>query len=289
MLLTLKIKLVAGLATIAAPLAVTALHVPHELPGDVAAVETSRIAYRMAGDFSRDGRPVAAPLSELRFRSPLRIMRHQVTAGDYARCVAERACPAPAAAQASPDLPVVGVNWQDASAYAEWISARTGVLHRLPTDEEWVRAAAERAPDEAPPVVDPSDPAQAWIARYEEEADRARTRDATPRPIGSFGANSNGVVDLAGNVWEWTSTCFVRAAVTDDGGVRQTNRNCGVRVIEGAHRAYLTDFIREPRNGGCAFGAPPANVGFRLVVDGGSIASPRLVAARIAARLGFGG
>ncbi len=235
MLLTLKIKLVAGLATIAAPLAVTALHVPHELPGDVAAVETSRIAYRMAGDFSRDGRPVAAPLSELRFRSPLRIMRHQVTAGDYARC------------------------------------------------------AAERAPDEAPPVVDPSDPAQAWIARYEEEADRARTRDATPRPIGSFGANSNGVVDLAGNVWEWTSTCFVRAAVTDDGGVRETNRNCGVRVIEGAHRAYLTDFIREPRNGGCAFGAPPANVGFRLGVDGGSIASPRLVAARIAARLGFGG
>ena len=48
---------------------------------------------------------------------------------------------------------------------------------------------------------------------------------------------------------------------------RITNTNCGVRVVEGAHRSYMTDFIRDPRSGGCAAGVPPANLGFRLVIE----------------------
>ena len=43
--------------------------------------------------------------------------------------------------------------------------------------------------------------------------------------------------------------------------------NCGVRVVEGRHRTYVTDFIRNARAGGCAVGTPPANLGFRLVRD----------------------
>ena len=53
----------------------------------------------------------------------------------------------------------------------------------------------------------------------------------------------------------------------DGGRERITNTNCGVRVVEGAHRSYMTDFIRDPRSGGCAAGVPPANLGFRLVVE----------------------
>jgi hypothetical protein len=51
------------------------------------------------------------------------------------------------------------------------------------------------------------------------------------------------------------------------GHARVTNTNCGVRVVQGAHRTYMTDFIRDPRTGGCAAGVPPANLGFRLVVE----------------------
>jgi hypothetical protein len=40
-----------------------------------------------------------------------------------------------------------------------------------------------------------------------------------------------------------------------------------VRVVEGQHRSYVTDFIRDARAGGCAAGIPPTNLGFRLVVD----------------------
>jgi hypothetical protein len=46
--------------------------------------------------------------------------------------------------------------------------------------------------------------------------------------------------------------------------------NGGVRVVEGQHRTYVADFIRDARAGGCAVGTPPANLGFRLVPDGGA-------------------
>jgi hypothetical protein len=35
--------------------------------------------------------------------------------------------------------------------------------------------------------------------------------------------------------------------------------------VEGQHRTYVTDFIRDARAGGCAVGTPPSNLGFRLV------------------------
>jgi len=83
------------------------------------------------------------------------------------------------------------------------------------------------------------------------------------------------VVDLSGNVWEWTSTCFTRSAL--DEATRSPTVNCGVRVVEGQHRSYVTDFIRDARAGGCAAGIPPTNLGFRLVVERGNTL-PALVA-----------
>jgi hypothetical protein len=38
-----------------------------------------------------------------------------------------------------------------------------------------------------------------------------------------------------------------------------------VRIAEGQHRSYVTDFVRDARAGGCAAGLPPSNLGFRLV------------------------
>ena len=41
--------------------------------------------------------------------------------------------------------------------------------------------------------------------------------------------------------------------------------NCGVHVLEGRHRAYMSNFVRDGKSGGCAVGTPPENLGFRLV------------------------
>jgi formylglycine-generating enzyme required for sulfatase activity len=192
-------------------------------------------------------------------------MTHQVSAADYQRCVDDAGCRAlERGAAVTADRPTVQASWHDADAYAAWLSRRTGEHYRLPSDEEWAYAAGSKFGDDGLPVDD-NDPSRRWISRYERESNREFTADSAPKPFGSFGVNENGLLDTSGNVWEWTSTCFVRTVLDDSGLVISTNSNCGVRVAEGQHRAYVTDFIRDARAGGCAAGVPPANLGFRLV------------------------
>jgi formylglycine-generating enzyme required for sulfatase activity len=268
MLLAMKIKIAITLAALASPVALTVAPVSHgTVDAGFAGIAARPFQYRVAGDFSRDGKPAEAPLREVLISGGVKIMTRQVTSGEYARCADDGACPRIPYASTAADRPVVGVSWRDATAYAEWVTNKTGVVHRLPTDEEWVFAAGEKARDEALPLADPVDPAQAWIARYEAEANRARHFALEPQPIGTFGRNENGLNDIGGNVWEWTNTCFLRMTLEPAGTARVTNINCGVRVVQGAHRTYMTDFIRDPRTGGCAAGVPPANLGFRLVVE----------------------
>lgn len=267
MLILMKVKPPCFAGALAAPiLATMCTPAPHADPDGALRLTSVSFNYRAAGDFSRSGRPVEGPVRELRLPDDLVVMKRQVTVAEYTRCVDEGACLRLGVTPRSQDLPVVGASWHDATAYAAWLSRKTGITHRLPTDEEWTFAAAEKARDEAMPLVDPTDPAQAWIARYEAESARDRPVTVAAQPGGTFGTNSKGLDDVAGNVWEWTNSCFLRVSL--DGGKEQvTNTNCGVRVVQGAHRSYMTDFIRDPRSGGCAAGIPPANLGFRLVVE----------------------
>jgi len=250
---------------------------------DLVEIQAGTFRHRAAGEFLQEGKPVTAPLATVAIKRTLAVMRHQVTAADYQRCVEAEACPAVDRDEAAPDLPVVKVSWRDAHAYASWLSRATGVPFRLPTDEEWAYAAASRFRDDALPDTG-GDPGQRALARYERDTSREDGSDQRPRPIGSFGANENGLLDVAGNVWEWTDTCYARRALDARGDATTTNVNCGVRVVEGRHRTYMADFIGDARAGGCSTGVPPSNLGFRLVRDAGS---PRLLLAQVRRFLGL--
>ena len=271
MLLAFKLKLaLACAAGLAGPLAVAPL--VSDIAQDRALVveqamvelQPGQMAYRLAGDFTRAGKQAEAPLATLRIAAPLAIMRHQVSAADYQHCVEDGSCRAlDRGVVIAADRPAVQVSWNDASAYAGWLSRKSGDHYRLPTDEEWAFAAGSKFRDDGLPV-DAQDPSKRWLSRYEREAELT-TDDTEAHVFGRFGVNENGLADLAGNVWDWTDTCFVRSALDDAGRAIRSNANCGVRVAEGAHRAYVTDFIRDARAGGCAAGTPPSNLGFRLV------------------------
>jgi len=265
----------AALATAGRPWSAEA---PTLLP-DLVELGPGSFRYRDPGDVWRDGQPSNAAQLAVRLPAPLRIMRRQVTAGDYQRCVAAKACLA-IDEDAAPDRPVVKVSWRDAAAYATWLSRRTGRTFRLPTDREWAYAAGSRFADDAGPArAEGADPGRRLLALYDRDADRNGGGDPgrdtrsdpglgkTPQPIGTFGANEHGLLDVAGNVWEWTDTCFVRTSLNALGAVEATSVNCGVRLVEGRHRAYMPDFIRDARAGGCSVGTPPSAVGFRLVLD----------------------
>jgi formylglycine-generating enzyme required for sulfatase activity len=112
-----------------------------------------------------------------------------------------------------PSQPVVGVTWYEAVAYCRWLTAALddGHTYRLPTEAEWERIA--RGPLPSPSggrglalAVRRRYP---WGDKWEEG--RANTREldlGRTTPVGIFpdGASAEGVLDLAGNVWEWCSS-----------------------------------------------------------------------------------
>jgi formylglycine-generating enzyme required for sulfatase activity len=262
-----KEGLVAALLGASAGVCVVAFADAH-LPGvadltvaDLVELRATSFSHRSSGEFTQDGRIVTAPLVTVTIPHPLIIMRHQITAAEYWRCVEAGACPRIDRDSAAADRPVVKVSWRDATAYAAWLSRQTGEHYRLPTDEEWAHAAASRFKDDAVPET--NDPGARILAIYARDRDGDTDREA--QPVGTFGTNENGLVDLAGNVWEWTDTCFTRSALNAQGDTVDSTVHCGVRVVEGRHRAYMTDFVRDARSGGCSAGVPPTNLGFRLV------------------------
>ncbi len=237
-------------------------------PPETVAVAPRSLAYRAAGEYLKGTTSVDAPLMHVSFDGPLHIMRFQVSVADYTRCVDAGVClPQDPRNVSSASVPVTGVSFEDAQRYASWLSEKTGQVWRLPTDEEWVLAAGSKFDDDALGIGDDvSNPSKRWLAQYQREAARDAEDDGEPKPPGFYGKNEYGLWDLSGNVWEWTSSCFVRATVSRVGSVdKVVTTNCGVRVVEGRHRTYMTDFVRDAKSGGCAVGTPPDNLGFRLV------------------------
>ncbi len=89
--------------------------------------------------------------------------------------------------------PVIGVNWYGARAYCNWLTEKTKVPFRLPTETEWQYAnAAGLANSSHLPAWQIED--NGWF-----EANAA----SGPRPIGEKNPNILGLYDLQGNLWEW--------------------------------------------------------------------------------------
>ncbi len=120
--------------------------------------------------------------------------------------------------RARDNLPVVNVSWNDANAYAAWLSARTGKHYRLPTEAEFEYALRAGSAARYPwGNGDPEKP----LGNFTGEGDRSPTRRSWsaafphysdgywgPAPVRSFPANRFGLYDMAGNVSEWVEDCW---------------------------------------------------------------------------------
>lgn len=224
-------------------------------------------SYRDSGEFQRNGASVDGPLVTVESPAPLDIMKFQVSDADYALCVADVACEAAEPLRRGKgNVPVTGVSFDDATAYAAWLSAKTGESWRLPTIAEWTFAAGSEAKDHALGIETNKDnPADRWLAFYERESALGPDALTMPEPLGSAGINEFGIADLSTAVWEWTSTCDSRTTLGTADEILSRVEACGVRLLEGRHRTPMSAFVRDARTGGCSVGAPPDNLGFRLV------------------------
>jgi formylglycine-generating enzyme required for sulfatase activity len=172
--------------------------------------------------------------------------------------------------------PVTCVSWDDAKAYAGWLSRTTGHRYRLPSAAEWEYAA--RAGGEA---VRPWNPDGSGACASANVADQRAARrypgwTAFPcddgyvftAPVGSFKANSFGLNDMLGNVFQWTDDCWHAdyTGVPTDGSSR-TYGDCTERELRGGSWFTAPDFVRASYRNHFGVNYRASSVGIRLVRD----------------------
>jgi len=207
-----------------------------------------------AGEFTMGSPPTekyrgAEALHRVVIAAPFAVSRFEVTFGQWDACRAAGACGdhrPDDLGWGGADHPVINITWEDAVAYVDWLSKRTGQRYRLLSEAEWEYAArggtstafsfgatlsAEQANFDASSAtsLNPKGP----------------NRKRTVR-VGSFPANPFGLHDMHGNAWEWTADCWTDeygAGAPADGSAWLAG-DCTGRVLRGGS---WEDYVGEVR------------------------------------------
>ena len=225
-------------------------------------VVISKGKFRM-GDIQGNGGKDEKPLHQVNIKHPFALSKYPVTFDDYAVFVKDKG-------KRQPDdegwgrgnRPVINVSWEDATAYAQWLSDQTGEVYRLPSEAEWEYAA--RAGTET-------------IYWWEDEigvnnanfyGSGSEWSGKKTSSVDSFKSNPFGLHDMSGNVWEWVQDAWhenYKGAPEDDsvweGG------DDSFRVLRGGSWNSLPADVRSAARGRGPRGFRGFDIGFRLAQD----------------------
>jgi formylglycine-generating enzyme required for sulfatase activity len=170
-----------------------------------------------------------SPLHEVTIARPFAVGRFEVTLGEFKSFVrASGHRPASGCSTNESDVvshrsdrdylnpglaqtdlhPVVCLSWDDAMAYAEWLSRRTGGRYRLLSEAEWEYAARAGSSAPFPWGAKVTTDQANYDGQYVYDHGPPGLRRKTSLPVGSFPPNAFGLHDMAGNVWEWVMDCL---------------------------------------------------------------------------------
>ncbi|MGE0574521.1 MAG: SUMF1/EgtB/PvdO family nonheme iron enzyme [Reyranella sp.] len=241
----------------------------------------------------------AAPLRSVRVSQPFSLGRYEVTRAQYAAFVAATSRPTGASCETygadgkwsdrqglswrNPGFeqtdsdPVVCVSWDDAKAYATWLSRETGKRYRLPSEAEWEYSARastitarywgnDRTPTCYFANVADRTGVQALRAVFNPDAAfPCFDNFVHTAPVGRFQANPFGLHDMLGNVWEWVEDCrnpsYEKAPWTQDAW---TTGQCGSRVRRGGGWTSTHVFVRSAARSWESAKKRAATIGFRM-------------------------
>jgi formylglycine-generating enzyme required for sulfatase activity len=172
--------------------------------------------------------------------------------------------------------PAVCISWDDANAYTQWLSRKTGKAYRLLSEAEWEYAARGGSHSSRPWGDDPGQAcrnanvgdatAKAGVPGFSNIAMHAcDDGHAYTAPVGSYQPNGFGLYDMIGNAWEWTEDCWNEdyAGAPGDGSAR-TAGDCERRVLRGGSWDVNPDVARSAYRGADAAGFRDVDFGFRV-------------------------
>jgi formylglycine-generating enzyme required for sulfatase activity len=163
--------------------------------------------------------------------------------------------------------PACLVSWDDATAYCLWLSRRTGQTYRLPTEAEW-EAAATGQVARIYPWGDDFDQNTAYCNYIGLHLEETSSAGPKTRPVGSFreGTGPFGLLDMAGNVWEWCRDYydprFYRRSPYENPVLAECE-SCRERVIRGGAWNSSRRYLRCTARGSARQNARQPDLGFR--------------------------
>lgn len=180
-----------------------------------------------------DQRDTFGPARDVAIPKPFAIAKTEVTFDQYEVCVQAGACVGEKSDHGwgRGPQPVINVSWDDAVAYAVWLSQVTGHSYRLPTEAEWEYAARGGTVTRYP-----------WgdavgVQQANCRGCGTRWSGTGAAPVAQFPPNPYGLYDMHGNVSEWVADCW-RERHTPVSPSSDT-KNCNVRVTRGGDWYYV--------------------------------------------------
>jgi formylglycine-generating enzyme required for sulfatase activity len=215
------------------------------------------------GRFANEG-----PQQPVRFMKPFAVGKFAVTFDEWDACVADSGCKGYKPSDQGwgrGRLPVINVSWNDATAYAAWLSRKTGKTYRLlsEAEREYVTRAGSTTPFWWGGSISPQQANYDGNYTYG-NGPKGEYRERTV-PVDSFQPNPWGLYQVHGNVWEWTQDCYhdSYAGAPLDGSAWATG-DCSSRVLRGgAWNSYPGGLCAAYRFG-LTRGYRGSLVGFRL-------------------------
>lgn len=171
----------------------------------------------------------------------------------------------------SADFPVTYVTWQDAQAFCAWAGVR------LPTEAEWEKAARGPAPSSAKVPAETrwwpwgNDLPDAAHCHFNGQAQGIAPAAQSVMPVGHFpqGSSPYGVLDMAGNIWEWTASRYRPYPFHQhppDLDSEHASQN-SLRVVRGGSYNHDLRHIRCAARDGMAAGVRDVYIGFRVAIN----------------------
>lgn len=217
--------------------------------------------------------PDEGPLQQVVITTPFAIARSEVSFDEWLACVAGGGCNAYRPGDYGwgyGKQPVINVSWNDAKAYVEWLSRKTGAPYRLPSEAEWEYAArgclsagCASLPFWFGKQITPERANYDWRFSYDGSPKAQALRRTVA--VTTSEANPFGLHHMHGNVREWVEDCWNQslAGVPANGAPRLTG-DCQTRVVRGGAWSDEPKDVRSAKRSWETVGERRAQIGFRV-------------------------